>query len=383
MDLDNLYGRGPGLDPFLYEFPSTGNPTAIKFKLGTNTFNGPGGPSFSGDFGAGMQPINNFDLTTSDVPRIQGTNTAVIGDPRNDENLFVSQFHTAMLKFHNEVVDFLFFHPGDVFVEAKKIVTHHYQWAVVNDYLKRVCGNTAVTNALANVNAAINSPFRMPVEFSVAAYRFGHSLIRQNYWINHNFTNEPLSQAFAFVRNPNLPVRSNWVVDFNAFFPTQVSVPINNLARKIDSLLANGLNVLPGFTGIIQMLASRNLRRGLAMGLPSGQATAAALGITPMTAAQLLSGLDPMESNFLNSNPILLSKTPLWYYILREASVLSNGNSLGPLGAKIVSDTFIRILKRDSESYLNVTGGFTPCLPFLSSDFTVTDIIIFSGINQP
>lgn len=382
LDLDNVYGRGPALDPYLYQFPSSGPITAIKMKLGKNTNNGPGGPSTSGGGSGGM-----VTKTTFDVPRIEGTNTAVIGDPRNDENLFVAQFQMAMLRFHNAVVDIVVASgfTGDIFVEAKKIVTHHYQWAVVNDFLKRICGATAVSNALTSVAAPIGSAFRMPVEFSVAAYRFGHSLIRNRYWINHTFINEPLAKAFEFIRNPNLPVRSNWVVDFNAFFQTGISVPKFNNARKIDSILAGGLEGIPGGSGIMAMLASRNLRRGLAMGLPSGQATATALGFAPLTAAQLTSGLPANEVAVLNSSGgVLKTKTPLWYYVLREAAVLGAGNNLGPVGAKIVADTFVRMLKRDGESYLNKTGGFTPFLPSdAANDFTVTDIIKLSGVNVP
>ncbi|MDI9310185.1 MAG: heme peroxidase family protein [Limnohabitans sp.] len=382
LDLDNIYGRGPALSPYLYEFPSSGPSTAIKLKLGKNINVGKGGPSTNSGGIAGMAI-----KTDADVPRVEGTNTAIIGDPRNDENLFVAQFQMAMLKFHNKVIDIVVASgfTGDIFVEAKKIVTHHYQWAVVNDFLKRICGASVVSNSLTSVAAPVGSSFSMPVEFSVAAYRFGHSLIRDRYWINHNFINQPLSDAFNFIRNPNLPVFSNWVVDFNAFFQTGINVPVFNFARKIDSFLANGLESLPGGSGIMAMLAARNLRRGLAMGLPSGQATAAAFGITPMTTAQLTSGLPANEVALLNSNGgILLNKTPLWYYILREASVLNNGNTLGPLGAKIVADTFIRILKRDSESYLNKLGGFTPFLPSdVLGDFTVTDIIKVSEVNIP
>lgn len=382
LDLDNVYGRGPALDPYLYQFPTSGPDTAIKMKLGKNTNSGPGGPSTSGGGLAGMVAQTDFD-----VPRVEGTNTAVIGDPRNDENLIVAQFQMAMLRFHNAVVDIVVASgfTGDIFVEAKKIVTHHYQWAVVNDFLKRICGATAVTNAVSSVAAAVGSAFSMPVEFSVAAYRFGHSLIRDRYWLNHNFINQPLSDVFSFVRNPNLPVRSNWVIDFNAFFQTGIAVPVFNNARKIDSVLSNGLESIPGGSGIMATLAARNLRRGLALGLPSGQATATALGIVPMTSAQLTSGLPAAETAILNSNGgLLLTKTPLWYYVLREASVLGGGNNLGPLGAKIVAETFVRMLKRDSESYLNKTGGFVPFLPSdTAGDFTVTDIIKLSGVNVP
>jgi hypothetical protein len=129
------------------------------------------------------------------------------------------------------------------------------------------------------------------------------------------------------------------------------------------------------------VLASRNLRRGLAFGLPSGQAAATALGIAPMTAAQLTSGLPASEITILNSNGgILLNKTPLWYYVLREAMVLKNGDELGPLGGRIVAETFVRMLKRDGDSFMNVSG-FAPALPSSApGTFTIADMLEFSGV---
>ena len=381
LDLDSVYGRGPGLDPFLYDFPTVGPSTAIKLHRGTNTPIGPGGPSNNGT-ASGMVQQTNWD-----VPRMGGTNTAVIGDPRNDENLIIVQFQHAMLRFHNAVVDLLVAigFAGDIFGEAKRIVTHHYQWAVVHDFLERICGAAAVNNAMATVNPLPGSPFRMPVEFAVAAYRFGHSMIRDRYFVNFNFPNATLGQVFEFNRNPRLPVFSNWVVDFNAFFDTGVPVPIHNKARKIDSFIANGLESLPGFTGLMSILATRNLRRGHALGLPSGQGMANQFGIAPMTAAQLTSGLPAAEVAVLNSSGgVLLNKTPLWYYVLREASVLGGGNQLGPVGGRIVAETFVRILKRDASSYLNVSGGFTPILPSATpGNFTVADLVAFAGVTQP
>jgi hypothetical protein len=381
LDLDSVYGRGPALDPFLYVFPSVEPMTAIKFKTGSNLPSGPGGPSSTPAAG-GMVAQTDWD-----VPRIAGTQTAVIGDPRNDENLIVVQFHHAMLRFHNAVIDMLLAasFTGDFFAEAKRIVTHHYQWAVMHDFLERICGVATVNAALASVVALPGSAFRMPVEFAVAAYRFGHSMIRDRYWLNHNFINQPLSDVFAFNRPPHLPVRSNWVVDFNAYFATGFPVPINNKARKIDSFLAAGLESLPGPPGLMAILATRNLRRGLALGLPSGQGMAAAFSVPPLTAAQLTAGLKPDEIAVLNSNgQMLLKKTPLWYYVLREAAVLNGGNQLGPVGGRIVAETFVRILKRDVGSYLNVGGGFTPILPSAApGNFTVADLVNFAGVTQP
>lgn len=185
--------------------------------------------------------------------------------------------------------------------------------------------------------------------------------------------------------NPNLPILSNWVVDFNAFFDTGVVVPVNNKARKIDSVLANELENLPGFSGLMAVLAARNLRRGLALGLPSGQGMATFFGVAPLSDVQLKDQLPPDEITLLDAdNGLLLKKTPLWYYVLREAPVLGGGNQLGPVGGRIVADTFVRLLKRDPNSYLNVAGGFTPFLPSITSgDFTFADLLIFAGVTQP
>ena len=380
LDLDSVYGRGPVLDPFLYDIPA--GSTAIRMQVGTNTDTGPGGPSGDGTQG-GMATHNDRD-----VPRLSSSaHTAIIGDPRNDENLLVVQLHHAMLRFHNAVVDAVVASgfTGDVFVEAKRIATHHYQWAVVHDFLETVCGAAAVNDAIANVSAPVNGSFRMPVEFSVAAYRFGHSMIRDRYFVNFNFPQATLGQVFEFNRNPRLPVFSNWVVDLNAFFDTGVATGRLNHARKIDTGIAQGLSSLPGFTGMMAKLAVRNLLRGLALGLPSGQAMATEFGITPLTAAQLTQSLPAAEQAALNAGgKKLLKQTPLWYYVLREAAVLENGDRLGPVGARIVAETFVRMLKRDPDSFLNFSGGFTPTLPAgVAGTFTWADVIRFSGMHLP
>jgi len=390
LDLDSVYGRGPALDPYLYRFPGVGEPpTAVRMQLGQNRDTGPGGPNNSAN---AVATPSNFDVprvlngTNAAVSEADSTFTAIIGDPRNDENLIVSQFHHAMLKFHNQVVDLLVTaaFSGDIFAEAKKIVTQHYQWCVVHDFLPRVCGAASVNAAISSVHAPVGSSFSMPAEFAMAAYRFGHSMIRNGYILNSSLpaAASTLANVFAFARVPRLPVFSNWAVDFNMFFTTAHPVGANfNNARPIDSVLANGLESIPGGSGIMAILAARNLRRGLAMGLPSGQGAANALGLTPLTTAQLTSGLPPAEVALLNSNNgILLTKTPLWYYVLREAAVLNNGNQLGPLGGRIVADTFVRMLKRDGDSFMNVPG-FTPSLPSsVPATFLIADLLEFAGV---
>jgi hypothetical protein len=389
LDLDSLYGHGPALEPFLYRFPGPGDPpTAVKMQLGRNRNFGTGGPP---DALNNSATPANFDVprvlngTDTTVTPAESTFTALIGDPRNDENVIVSQLHHAMLKFHNRVVDLLITaaFPDDIFTEAKKIVTRHYQWCVVHDFLPRICGAAAVNQAILSVSPTIGSPFRMPAEFAMAAYRFGHSMIRNGYVLNTSLppAASSLKGVFDFIRVPLLPLFSNWAVDFNMFFNTAHPGASFNNARKIDSVLANGLELIPGGSGIMAILASRNLRRGLAMGLPSGQGAATAFGITPMTAAQLTAGLPAAEVTLLSDNGgILLAKTPLWYYVLREAMVLKNGDELGPVGGRIVAETFVRMLRRDGDSFMHVPG-FTPSLPSSApGTFTIADMLEFAGV---
>jgi len=390
LDLDSVYGRGPALDPYLFRFPSASEPsTAVRMQLGQNRDTGPGGPRDAS--GAAATP------TSFDVPRVlNGTNatvaeadssfTAIIGDPRNDENLIVSQFHHAMLRFHNRVVDLLITaaFPGDIFSEAKRIVTHHYQWCIVHDFLPRVAGRAAVDAAIHGIHPAPGAPFSMPAEFAMAAYRFGHSMVRNGYVLNSSLPAavSTLANVFNFIRVPRLPVLSNWTVDFNMFFETTHPVAGSfNHARPIDSVLANGLEAIPGGSGLMAVLAARNLRRGLALGLPSGQGAARALGVQPLAAGELTAGLPATEVALLQEDAgLFLAKTPLWYYVLREARVTNDGNQLGPVGARIVCETFIRMLKRDRDSFMNVPG-FAPSLPSaVPGMFTIADLLEFAGV---
>jgi hypothetical protein len=133
---------------------------------------------------------------------------AVIGDPRNDENIIVSQLHHAFIRFHNNVVEHVAAkQPGlkgaALFAEARRVVTWHYQWVVVRDFLPRIVGDELAEEVLSPAgvpNLSLfeprNDPF-IPVEFSGAAYRFGHSMVRAAYDLNDTVTGVPLFSAAA------------------------------------------------------------------------------------------------------------------------------------------------------------------------------------------
>jgi hypothetical protein len=124
----------------------------------------------------------------------------------------------------------------------------------------------------------------------------------------------------------------------------------------------------------VQSLASRNLMRHVNFGLPSGQAVARVLGTRALTPAQL-SELQPYDMD---------RSTPLWFYILKEAQLLEDGLRLGPVGARIVGEVFIGLLKADRTSYLATERGWKPVLPSATAgEFHITDLLTFAGVVPP
>ena len=361
FDLDSVYGRGPKGSPELYDRRSPGG---IKLLVGKN-------PPEDDD-GTGLEE--------RDLPR-NPQGLALIGDPRNDENVIVSQLQLTFIDFHNRMVDVVtqegvLTDPKDIFKDANRRVRWHYQWVVIHDFLKRIAGAKRVDRLFPHpadgppeiklrFYKPKETPF-MPVEFSVAAYRFGHSQIRPTYTINNTvpelpiFTGAksagPLDDFRGFRRLPGA-----WTVDWSHFFKTKTRRP--QPSRKIDTRLAEGLFTLPGERGDMRNLALRNLKRGVALGLPSGRRVALAIGADPLTPRQL--GFD--------------HPAPLWYYVLREAAVQENGKSLGQVGGNIVAEVFLGLLAGDPLSYFSVEPGWKPELPSArAGEFTMADLIRFA-----
>jgi hypothetical protein len=112
-------------------------------------------------------------------------------------------------------------------------------------------------------------------------------------------------------------------------------------------------------------LACRDLIRGRALNLPSGEAVARYLNATVLTPEQV--GL----RQFGWSN-----ETPLWYYVLKEAQVLTNGEYLGPVGGRIVAEVLCALIDHDPGSYRKADPDWTPAFAQAGSQgFTAADMI--------
>ena len=384
FDLDSLYGDGPEASPELYDVSS-------------------------GDIKLRVEPIPGSELVSRkgairfDLPR-DSNNNAILGDSRNDEHVILAQFHLAMLRFHNAVIDHLRADPAQadqsaeqIFKKAQRQVRWHYQWIILHEFLPLTIGQERVDDIL---NKGLRfyqvdkekGPL-IPIEFSVAAYRFGHSQVRPSYRLNFGPTVTPPAPFFAFIfddtQDPNnqdppdlrggkrAPRR---FVDWQTFFKFDATNFRPN--KKIDSKLSSSLMLLPGSRGPapglptdgVQSLASRNLMRHVNFEIPSGQAIARRMGVPVLTPAQL-DMLQPFDME---------KSTPLWFYILKEAEVMENGLRLGPVGSRIVGEVFIGLLKADKTSYLAVQPNWTPVLPSTTpGEFHITDLLTFAGVVPP
>jgi heme peroxidase len=392
LDLDSIYGLGPDGSRQLY----ARNPGDIDGKNpGPKLLNG---KTINVAFGGVTGDHRN------DHPR-SPEGFALIGDHRNDENLVVAQTHIAFVKLHNKVCDQI---SGggktaqQVFTEARQIVTWHYQWMVLHDFVERITEPGIVAKILDQGRRFYRFkkfPY-MPVEFSAAAYRFGHSMVRERYSHNRIFSPATLKQLFDFtglsggivgdlapnpptapIPTPVLP--SNWIIDWRRWY--DLSPPANpagvpvNLSRKIDPFLVPQLHTLPGGGGD---LAFRNLRRGVILGLPSGQDVASAIRVTnPLTPDELASG----DDGKIAKKHDLHKHTPLWYYILKEAQQRGGGKKLGPVGATIVSEVLVGLVHGDHSSFLWLKGkDWKPTLPSrVPGTFTMADLLRFVGDISP
>lgn len=398
LDLDSLYGAGP-LDPVSGEFYEADR---ARLKVGKTTKSGP-----------------DIARVGFDVPRVgtgsaSARRTAKIPDLRNDENLAVAQHHAAMIRFHNRVVGKLGagVPPAEKFERARRRVVLHYQWMLKTDYLPRICDSAVVTDVFTSGRKVVEpgaDPFSMPtmpIEFSIGAFRLGHSMVRESYAWNAVFPSGAGALELLFLfsgtsgdlgGNPTLP--SNWIADWRRLYRfAQIGRPDLkpprgefNLARRLDTRLVDPLSVLPigSFGGvpadqntIRANLAFRNLVRAGMVKLASGQQMAALLRtngvpVTTLTKAQLRDGSGGADLSDLSPTQLdaFLTDTPLWFYCLREAEL--GGGELTGVGARIVVETIHRAMEASVHSIVR-SPEFRPSLGAVDGRFRMADLLLFA-----
>ncbi|MEM7794545.1 MAG: heme peroxidase family protein [Cyanobacteria bacterium P01_C01_bin.118] len=393
LDLDCLYANGPSQNPELFEADG------VHMKVGTNDAT----PEF-----APGGPIPSFN---NDLPR-RPDMKAIIGDGRNDENLAVAQTHLAFIKFHNKKVNELkaaqpSLQGEALFKAAQKEVVLHYQSIILNDFLPRIVQEDVLQDVLCNGRKLYTEELKecMPIEFSVAAYRLGHSMVRPSYEWNRVFNTKrdgitaTMEFLFEFSEvsgsrgdgddpffgSPTVP--SNWIIDWTRFydFADVDGVdphPDMNFTREIDAKLSFALQQLPEFQkqnlpAIFISLASRNLLRGRLVKLPSGQAVVKGMqdkgiSVTGLTTDDLLTS---PHGEILKTHGFD-QETPLWYYILREAKVKNDGNKLGPVGSRIVAEVFVGLIENSAISLRAQSDISDP-------QFSMSKLLAFVGELNP
>lgn len=371
FDLDSVYGGGPIAQSELYD-------PAEPIKLL-------------------VESCGQFE----DVPR-RADHSAIIGDPRNDSNLIVSGLHAAFLKFHNHAVDAATPPHADPMIRfeaARKATTWHYQWLVVHRILPLFVGQRLVDDVLRHGPRFFqpqHTPY-VPVEFSGAAYRFGHSMVRPSYRANLAGDNGDPFFGLIFDSRIAVPDGQNpasepddlrggfraarrfigWQTffDFGGGYTAQVRPN-----KRIDTVLSSPLFALPltaiahvpGAPGPIA-LPQRTLLRHLTWSLPSGQAIARRMG-HPALAREDLADLAGFDHRLDRS-------TPLWLYVLREAQLIHGGRFLGPVGGRIVAEVLLGLLQSDPASFLNARRRWHPTLGRGAGEYEVADFLRFAGVD--
>ncbi len=400
LDLDCLYGSGPSDRPYMYAAD-----------------------------GASLIDVGR------DLPRASN-GRAIIGDPRNDENSIVCQLQLALIKFHNAVVAQLKTTglKGDaLFAAARREVRWTYQRVLTDDFLPRLIHGDVLDKFLADRKLRGNLGYKLfteskrstiPLEFSGAAYRMGHSMVRDGYRLNPGFKAQifdAIGTAESLVGFGPLPLDHD--IKWRSFFydaaneaSGSATPPPGELARnttvsetrlqfsyKLDTTITNPLAHLP--PQIVssgdphKSLGERNLLRGNLFRLATGQEVAAAIGVAPLAASAMTTrpSVDGQTArNRINDiDPRLTTQTPLWFYILceaeqavrdaetnngggplRDAAMQAIGTQLGPVGGRINAELFYGLLDSDPDSVVHAPASWVPII----KKFRMSELLKMAGV---
>ena len=355
LDLDCVFGSGPEATPHLYSGKHK------NYLLMGNKAN----------------PL--------DLPR-NCDGTALIGDPRNDENAIVSQIQGVWIRFYNIVLHRLesknksykaLRHLHENKAQLARLLTRwHYQWIVLNEFLPAFVDPDVCMKILWLLKRhRFPQPFSdktapIPVEFSVAAYRFGHATVQNKYQLSKDLRIGLFDQDDGEEGLPAFgPKEKKFNIDWRYMFDIHRAKVDPQTARPIGIEIAEEVFDLPFVEaemvigdGTLKIpadearsLAHRNIYRDrFGFELASGQIAAATMGLTPLDRNQ-------------QTRDAGLDKIPLWYYCLQEAAETGNGK-LGQVGGRIVATVLMRLLKNDPTSIWHARD-FEPCFGNVGKKF--------------
>ena len=346
LDLDNVYGDGPGgAASHLY----TGAAGAATFVVGST----PSGHQRDFQFVAG-QPL-----------------IADSGDLRDLDNVMVRQIHVLFMKFHNETIRRLSANPpqitfpegseptGSLFERARKIVTWHYQWLVRYKFLGAVVKNDVWYKLLdGTLPITPQTDFAIPIEFATAAFRFGHSMVRDSYSLNCKKTDVEVTTLMGNPQQP-VPLADYDAIEWGLFFDGLPASRGTTGSSSIDTAITAALHNVPPPSSPIN-LPVRALLRGARYKVASGQEVFDYYRVKNLvtdadrlSADELMRDVNNLSGTALR-NANLQENTPLFYYILKEAELRENeGRKLGSLGGLIITEVIETALQSDPASYMN------------------------------
>ncbi len=366
LSLDSLYGDGPGSGDGdirrLYEADG------VMFRIGESVE-----VSDEELKAAAINPSKAIRKRGApDLPR--NKHEALIADLRNDENLIISQLHLALLLFHNNAAKALrteFSDKKQLFAEARKELTLHYQWCILHDFLPQLMWDDTLDEVL-SAGPKPEAVLGIPMEFTTAAFRFGHSMVSDTYDFNDNFgiggkldESASLIQLFTFTSRGGMAngkggqLPNHWIADWQRL--TRTSSNKLSGADKIDLAFADGMMNKMAHGNNLQhaSIFFRNILRGYHRRIPFGQEIAMKMGVKIVPENEIADML-PANMADLAKELDLASHTPAWLYFLCEARHFGKGEKLGPAASRIIAETFVGALKKNPKSILNIPGGWTP-----------------------
>ena len=381
IDLDSVYGSrttGTGVDTSMI-FDDAGRFSLVAV---------PGTPGFD-------LPRTEMSLPPGPIVHVPSAFTAHIFDSRNDENQIILQIHILLERVHNKLIadnklNTAGLSKDEVIATVRKEVVANWQTVVLQDYLPRVIAAATLIDVLGQIRqvnfgnlkykplldlASAALVVQLPHEWAIG-FRFGHSQLRPQYHLNsgggasvplfNNYTGNPGGEDLR--GSVKLPAAH--VIDWAEFYPDvpPEKTPDCDRSLRIDGKVTPPVfnlpeSAIPDTIKEVGNLPQRNLIRSRSIGVVSGEelydfyTTSAGGPPVALHGPKLTpSEVAPKDAHHLFMHDVdpqtmqAVFKTPLWYYILKEAEQQGNSRTLGALGSRLVAEVVAGGVYYDTES---------------------------------